>query len=174
MSTYLVHYTFLRILQNTHIISRLLVPDTHLACTGLAVARTMRLQALVQYWQPSRLVAPFYTSRSVPKHGNACMAYSCSVSRLSPSSPSLALPCLALPCLGLANSTSSILLQTSVQAFRDDTSSVFCCSHDATANPPNNPPDALLSRSCCQYCVMDMGEKDWQITRAVAVVSSRP
>ncbi|KAL6878726.1 hypothetical protein J3F83DRAFT_252978 [Trichoderma novae-zelandiae] len=34
-----------------------------------------------------RLAAPFYTSRSVPEHGNACMAYF--VSRLSPSSRSL-------------------------------------------------------------------------------------
>lgn len=39
----------------------------------------------------SPLAAPFYTSRSVPKHGNACMAYLVVlvISRLSPSCPSV-------------------------------------------------------------------------------------
>lgn len=61
--------------QNIHEVSTLLVHDTCLDCT-----RTCSLQGrcgsqALTYWQPSRLVAPFYTSRSVPKHGNACMAY---------------------------------------------------------------------------------------------------
>ncbi|KAL7801386.1 hypothetical protein V8C43DRAFT_270886 [Trichoderma afarasin] len=58
----------------------------------LLLTGTMRLQALT-YWQPSRLVAPFYTSRSVPKHGNACMAYL--LLRISLVSV-LPVPCLAL------------------------------------------------------------------------------
>ncbi|KAL7914822.1 hypothetical protein GGI35DRAFT_159783 [Trichoderma velutinum] len=71
------------------------------------------------------------------------MAYSYSVSRLSPSSP-----CLALPWTGkLDFQHPSSNFCAGLQGWH---SSVFCCSHDATACPPKTPL-TFCSRSCCYY-----------------------
>ncbi|KAL6834793.1 hypothetical protein V8C40DRAFT_232822 [Trichoderma camerunense] len=100
-------------------------------------------QALT-YWQPSRLVAPFYTSRSVPKHGNACMAYL--LLRISLVSV-LPVPCLALDWqTRFPASFFKLLCRPSPSGM---TTRVCSAVH---MMPQPTPPDALLSSIMLVFC----------------------